>query len=551
METSKKEGNINLALRAIQKDSSLSVRRAADLYNVDRTTLGRRMNGSTPRRDSPPNSSKLTNLEEKVIIERIIDLDSRSCAPRINGVGAMANLLLATRGGKPVGINWPYRFIARHEELKTRQFRRYDYKRALCEDPDAINAWFCLIHNTVAKYSIVDDDIYNFDETGFQMGIISTGMVVTSSERVSNAKLIQPGNREWITAIQGVGATGFCLPPFIVVSGQNHLSTWYEDSPLPPDWMIATSLNGWTTNEIGLEWIRHFDKHTRPRTVGQKRLLVLDGHESHQSIEFDLYCKEKDIILLYMPPHSSHLLQPLDVGCFSSLKKAYGQEIEKKMRAGTSHISKEDFFPAFFNAFKKAMTTQNILGGFRGSGLMPYNPESVLSKLDVKLKTPTPPGTSSGNPDPWTSQTPTNANEAALQSTFLRDRISNHQGSSPTSILEGIDHLTKGTHIIIHRMALIEAENKILRETNDQLSRRRRAKKKHLRHSLAMSIGDGKEQIAQNEVDMQVKQETQQNSNRKPRVETRSRRCGACGKSGHNARTCQRVPSPVNEETSS
>jgi hypothetical protein len=45
------------------------------------------------------------------------------------------------------------------------------------------------------------------------------------------------------------------------------------------------------------------------------------------------------------------MLQPLDVGCFRPLKKAYSQEIEEKMRAGTTHISKEDFFPAFYKAF--------------------------------------------------------------------------------------------------------------------------------------------------------------------------------------------------------
>ena len=78
---------------------------------------------------------------------------------------------------------------------------------------------------------------------------------------------------------------------------------------------------------------------------------MLDGHESHQFVEFDDYCKEKDIIPLYMPPYSSHILQPLDVGCFGPLKKAYGREIEEKMRAGTTHISKEDFFPAFCKAF--------------------------------------------------------------------------------------------------------------------------------------------------------------------------------------------------------
>ena len=57
----------------------------------------------TLRRDSPPNSAKLTELEEKVIIKRIINLDSQSCSPQISGVGVIANLLLAARSALLVG----------------------------------------------------------------------------------------------------------------------------------------------------------------------------------------------------------------------------------------------------------------------------------------------------------------------------------------------------------------------------------------------------------------------------------------------------------------
>jgi hypothetical protein len=199
--------------------------------------------------------------------------------------------------------------------------------------------------------------------------------------------------------IQGVGVTGFCVPPYIVVAGKYHLSTWYEDDTIPRDWRIATSPNGWTMNEIGFDWIQHFDRYTKTRKSGGYRILFKDGHESHHSLEFELYCKENNIITLCMPPYSSHILQPLDVGCFGPLKKAYGRQVELKMKAGTSHITKEDFLPAFSAAFRDAMTEKNIQGGFRGAGLMPHNPEAVLSKLDVKLKTPTPPGRLTGYPN--------------------------------------------------------------------------------------------------------------------------------------------------------
>src|SRR5699024_800956 len=150
------------------------------------------------------------------------------------------------------------------------------------------------------------------------------------------------------------------------------------------------SENGWITNELGLEWIKHFDEYTKARTIGSYRLLILDGHASHHSTDFELYCKDNKLITLCMPAHSSHILQPLDVVYFSSLKIAYGKHIEGQMRAHVTHITKEDFFPAFYTAYQATMTEKNIKGGFRGAGLIPFNPERVISKLDVQLRTPTP-----------------------------------------------------------------------------------------------------------------------------------------------------------------
>ena len=104
--------------------------------------------------------------------------------------------LLTTRDAGRVGVNWASTFVKRHPELTTRFNRKYDYQRALCEDPEVIGRWFTLVQNTIAKYGIQEADIYNFDETGFQMGVISTTMVVTSSERHGKAKAKQPGNLE-------------------------------------------------------------------------------------------------------------------------------------------------------------------------------------------------------------------------------------------------------------------------------------------------------------------------------------------------------------------
>jgi hypothetical protein len=68
-----------------------------------------------------------------------------------------------------------------------------------------------------AKYGIQDCDFYNFDETGFMMGVICSSMVVTRADRSGRGKKIQPGNREWAIAIECVSSDGFVLPPFLIV----------------------------------------------------------------------------------------------------------------------------------------------------------------------------------------------------------------------------------------------------------------------------------------------------------------------------------------------
>jgi hypothetical protein len=535
------EGRILLALQALRNDPKLKLRRAAEIYKVGRMILWRRQKGIQSRSDWVPTSRKLSDLEEQIIVQFILDLDSRGFPPRLRGVEEMANRLLADRNASPVGKRWASNFVKRHKELKTRFFRKYDYQRAKCEDPTAIRNWFRLVENTIAKYGIRSDEIYNFDETGFLMGMIASGMVVTGTDRRGRPKSVQPGNREWITVIQAINAEGQAIPPFIIGAGQYHLANWYRESNLPGNWAIATSENGWTDNETGLEWLKHFDRCTTKGSKNRYRLLILDGHESHHSVDFERYCKENKIITLCMPPHSSHLLQPLDVGCFSVLKQAYGREIEHLIRCSITHVSKTEFFPAFYAAFQATMTERNIKEGFRGAGIVPLDPEYVVSKLDVQLRTPTPVEEEAGPSTPWVSKTPKTVLEAQSQSEYLERRIRRHQSSSPESILEALKSFSKGTKAVMHEMALLRAELQDVRQANETLSRRRRAKRTRLQKGGAMTVEEGRRAIDQVDGGTQVVAESSRGGVQEGSARAKERRCGTCGKTGHNARRCQIV----------
>jgi hypothetical protein len=137
---SSKERQIQDALKALEQDATLSQRRAAAMFNVPQKTLSDRRAGRPSRADCEPNSMNLTRTEEDVLAEHILDLVTRGFPPRLAAVADMANSLRAERNLGQVGSKWPRTFVKRRPELTMKFNRKYDYKRALCEDHRAIRA---------------------------------------------------------------------------------------------------------------------------------------------------------------------------------------------------------------------------------------------------------------------------------------------------------------------------------------------------------------------------------------------------------------------------
>ena len=156
--------------------------------------------------------------------------------------------------------------------------------------------------------------------------------------------LIQPGNREWVTTIECINSSGWSVPLCMIFKGKVHIEGWYTENKIAGNWMIQVSPNEWTTDEIGLQWLQKvFIPSISRRSIDQYRLLVLDGHESHLTPTYNKICEDNKIISIYMPPHASHLLQPLDVGCFGPLKQIYRRLVEQRSRLRYNHINKLDF----------------------------------------------------------------------------------------------------------------------------------------------------------------------------------------------------------------
>lgn len=157
------EGNILLALHDLKDGRSSSICAAAKLYAVPRSTLQTRANGQISRADTRPSGHKLTKTEGDPLTEWIISMDTHGAAPRPSTVRDMANILLAARGwASPItgGKNWPSTFINRGDEIRSRFSRRYDYQRALKEDPKSVREWFVTVQRVIDKNGIQPEDIH-------------------------------------------------------------------------------------------------------------------------------------------------------------------------------------------------------------------------------------------------------------------------------------------------------------------------------------------------------------------------------------------------------
>ena len=218
------------------------------------------------------------------------------------------------------------------------------------------------------------------------------------------------------------------------------------------------------------------------------------------------------------------------MGCFAPLKRRYSDEISALARNRIHFISKETFLQAFKPAFEQSLTVENIKAGFRGAGLVPHNPEAVLSKLDVRLQTPK---SSPPRQGAWEAQTPRNAREIEAQATLIRQRIQNRPGSSASSLDEKIYQLSKGAQQIAHNMVLLQEGQARMQSAINELTKRRSRKRKYIRTEETLTVGEVSDIIAERE-------SSSRNASGEPARKVRgARHCGRCGEKGHNSRTCK------------
>lgn len=174
-----------------------------------------------------------------------------------------------------------------------------------------------------------------------------------------------------VTVVCCMGTTGHFVPPALIFPRKNWKHELLDGAPVGTLGLVQEK--GWMTGEVFLQWLEHFCQHVKA-SLEDKVLLVLDGHSSHKNLDVLEYAKTNGVIMVCLPPHCTHRMQPLDVAFFGPFKIFYDQEITRWLKAHPGGVVTQYQISSILSvAFGKAASVKTAQSGFEKTGLCPVN----------------------------------------------------------------------------------------------------------------------------------------------------------------------------------
>jgi hypothetical protein len=386
-----KELLIQKAIVAYRTGVYSSVRAVAVAFAVPVQTLRDRAKGIQSRSMANEHNQSLSPAEERTLVKWISHLTRAGypIAPSLaydiaENIRSQRYQLSTRRKSdpplRPLGVNWLNKFKSRYPEIQSVWARKIENARHKAVTKEAVTSWFEAVTSLIVKHQYPPHRIYNMDESGFAIGDSQSSRALVNIREETSWKVIA-GRQEWVTAIECVNALGTALPPLVIFKAL-HTNTAWIPAHTPLNWQFSTSNSGWTSDSHGFEWLqRLFDPLTRPDDPSERRLLILDGHSSHITANFIAYCMNNQIDLLVLPPHTSHVLQPLDISIFQPLKRALATETDRLAALDSGRIPRIEWTEAYIRAREKAFSSKNIQIGWKATGLWPLSALEVLNRL--------------------------------------------------------------------------------------------------------------------------------------------------------------------------
>ncbi|XP_047141250.1 uncharacterized protein LOC101238262 [Hydra vulgaris] len=337
---------------------------------------------------------------------------------------------------RQAGKDWLSGFLKRHPELTIRVPEATSMNRAVGFNRPKVDQFFTVYEDILTKNAYEPQSIWNMDETGIT-NVQKPGKVLATKDVRQVGKITSAERGTTVTVICAMNASGSYIPPMLIFPRKRLIDQLMKGAP--PGSIGGASASGWTDSTLFLKWLEHFALHTSA-SISNLKLLIVDGHHSHKTLEAIDFCRDHGIAMITLPPHCTHKMQPLDQTFFKPLKCSYNSAADNWMRTHPGkRITLYDMAEIFVTAYATVAAVDKAVKGFEVSGIFPFNKAIFTDEYFIAAQLtdePEPVITLAILDDSARNETsePTNTNEEAGDSNESNenqlDKIADHPGLS-------------------------------------------------------------------------------------------------------------------------
>ena len=362
--------------------TGMSVYKAARVYKVPERTLRDRTQGNVALDVVVGHQQLFSMDQERALVEHIKHMARIGYGFGRKDIQRMAReyaatLKLAIPTGDSLSNRWFYGLLKRWPDLKVAKPQKLSLARAKSASKDAIKAYFEELKSIITSNDLHlhPEKIFNIDETGVSTEHSPSKIVC---EKASVAQAVTSPRSNNVTIIAGGNAIGHAIPPYYVFPGKRWNEELLNGAAYGADGEMSET--GWSNSTVFANYLtKHFLKYAGIcSTTGEKSLVLFDGHRSHISLTLSSWAESHGLILFVLPPHTSHLTQPLDVSVFGPMKLMYNRECQSYMHANPGISITKHCIAALTNKpYVKAMSAENLVSGFRKTGIFPFDSDAI------------------------------------------------------------------------------------------------------------------------------------------------------------------------------
>lgn len=390
-------------------NGELSIKKASETYNISYGTLHNKYHGKHGL--NAGGQTVLTLAEEESIVRSLITCGEWGYPLAMFDLQMFTKYYLDKKGvaikkfsNNTPGIDWARSFLDRHKDKLAQRFGSNISKARSSLSKETLTDYFSNLSETIQD--IPATHIFNYDESNLTDDPGKKKLIYRRGTKYPEK--VMNHTKSSTTIMMCGAASGILIPPYVVYRSEHMWDTWTEGGPKGfPCCDEPCCSNGSRYNRTSHGWMEalcfsdwfHTVLLPHARRLEGRKVLIGDNLASHFTEDVLTTCRKENISFVCLPPNSTHICQPLDVAFFRPMKIAWRAILTRwKMRNPRQQTIPRSAFPALLQSLLEKMNNvntktknteddcegaiaRNLVSAFEATGIVPLNPNRVLSKL--------------------------------------------------------------------------------------------------------------------------------------------------------------------------